>query len=117
MEIFDFIIFYALIGLITGFIYKKLFPWEGTTSLGTYLIMGVISGLICGLGTHWLLVYGYFVSQTQGTTPGYANPGQAGNPSIGFDNSGLWLTPLVAIIGTLLIMTIYRSITRYRHPE
>ena len=114
MSTFGLILIYLLVGLITGLIFKKGFPWRGTTSLTAYLIMGGIFSIIWGLASKAFLDHGYLPSHIGTFNTREVDPAQLGNSEDNFKTTVLWVTTSIAVLGTLLTMIIYRFLFRQR---
>lgn len=110
LTILGYVLAYAAIGLIAGLVFKTVTPGRSASSVSTYTIIGVISAVIAGLAGYGFLSYTYANSQDKG--PGYVAPAGAGNSAVGFDYTGIYLSLIAALFGTLLVLVLYKIMDR-----
>jgi hypothetical protein len=117
MSVIFLIFIYLLAGLLTGLIYKKVFPWRGITNLTAFLVIGGVSAVFCGLITLMMVGYAYPNSYIGVFETQIINEAQSGNSPRDFTNTVFWLPIAVAVFGALITTTVYRLIVRLRLPE
>ena len=100
------VLFYAVIGLVTGLIAKRIMSGSDRGSALTLAVVGLIGALVSGLGTNALLSYGRQTAFHYG--PDHATG------TYGTGLPAYWMSYLMAIVGAIFVLAIYKLIKAKR---
>lgn len=111
---FGYLFSFIILGLITAYIFKKLFLWKGTKGFLIYLIIGVIGAVLGGVICDEFVDYAYLIHHDSWTATPVFNVSPEGYSASSYHFMKLGLNPLFAVFSAVFLMIMYLTIFAYK---